>query len=200
MYYLYVSVCKYRVRLWVQKTQSALYQYIRMTTINMYFLKEHTLSVITIMALWELVDLGTPMYSCYKLILVMTGRACGVLVKWLSLLYKLHSINSEFRFCASSNPALIMSDIYNAKNAWKWSLLERRLNAFCRSTMPQEHIIVNIIAYLCVFTCRDLFLFTPPVNIGHLESRKTKLSVIMCLVDCYFVIYFCVFYISDFLH
>ena len=56
---------------------------------------------------------------------------------------QLHSIKSELRFCACSNPARGMSEIRNDEDLWQWFRLEIRLNAFRQSTIPQKQFIDN---------------------------------------------------------
>ena len=49
-----------------------------------------------------------------------------------------HSTKPELRFCVGCNPACSMSEIRDCEDLWQWSRLEIRLNAFCRSTIPQK--------------------------------------------------------------
>ena len=58
---------------------------------------------------------------------------------------RLHSTNSELRFCAGPNPAPGVSEIRNDEDLWQWSRLEVRLKAFRRSTIPQKPFIIIII-------------------------------------------------------
>ena len=58
---------------------------------------------------------------------------------------QLHSTKPELRFCAGSIPALCVSEIHDGEDLWQWSRLEMRLNAFLRSTIPQEQFIIIII-------------------------------------------------------
>ena len=50
---------------------------------------------------------------------------------------QLHWTKPELRFCAGSNPTRGVSEIRGGEDLWQWSLLEIKLNAFRRSTMPQ---------------------------------------------------------------
>ena len=51
---------------------------------------------------------------------------------------------SELRFCADSNPARGRSEIRDGEDLRQWSRLEIRLDAFCRSTIPQKQFIITI--------------------------------------------------------
>ena len=75
-----------------------------------------------------------------KIILVGLWRR-GVVVITTA---QLHLSKPEFMFCASSNPARGASEIRNGEDLWQWSLLEIRLNAFRRSTIPQKQFIIII--------------------------------------------------------
>ena len=56
---------------------------------------------------------------------------------------QLHSTKAEFRFCACSNPAGVVSEIRGGEDLLQWFRLEIRLKAFRRSTNTsktvQEH-------------------------------------------------------------
>ena len=54
----------------------------------------------------------------------------------------LHSTKSELRFCAGSNPACGVSEIRYDEDLWQffWVVVVR-LNAFYRSTIPQQKMI-----------------------------------------------------------
>ena len=52
---------------------------------------------------------------------------------------QLHSSKPEPRFCAGSNPAPGGLEIRDGEDFWQWSRLEIRLNAFRRSTIPQNN-------------------------------------------------------------
>ena len=67
---------------------------------------------------------------------------CGVVVIATA---QLHSTKSELRFCAGSNPARGVSEIRDGGDLWQWSRVEIRLNAFRRSTIPQNQFIIIII-------------------------------------------------------
>ena len=56
-----------------------------------------------------------------------------------------HSTKPELRFCASSNPALGVSNIRDGEDHWQWSRLEITLNVFRRSTISQKQFIIIII-------------------------------------------------------
>ena len=73
---------------------------------------------------------------------------------------QLHSTKPELRFCAGSNPARGVSEIRDGEDLWQWSLLEIRLNAFRRSTIPQKHSSKKIRhRYLPCKFLRFLYLF-----------------------------------------
>ena len=55
---------------------------------------------------------------------------------------QLYSTKPELRFCAGSNPSRGLSEIRDGENLWQWSRLEIRLNAVCRSTIPQKQFII----------------------------------------------------------
>ena len=62
---------------------------------------------------------------------------------------QLHSINSELRFCPSSNSARGVSEIRDGEDLRQWSRLEIRVNAFRWSTIPQKQSIIIIsLAYI----------------------------------------------------
>ena len=67
---------------------------------------------------------------------------CGAVVITTA---QLHSTKPELRFCTGSNPARGVSEIRDGEDLWQWSRLEIRLNAFCRSTIPQKQFIIIII-------------------------------------------------------
>ena len=54
---------------------------------------------------------------------------------------QLHSTKPELRF---SNPVRGGLEIRDGEDLWQWSLLEIRLNAFRRSTIPQKRFIIII--------------------------------------------------------
>ena len=56
---------------------------------------------------------------------------------------QLHPTKPELRFCAGSNPARGVSEIRDSEDLWRWSRLEIRLSAFCRSTIPQKQFIIH---------------------------------------------------------
>ena len=62
-----------------------------------------------------------------------------------------HSSKPDLRLCAGSNPAL------------QWSRLEIiRLNAFCRSTIPQKQFIIIIIIIIIIITFQKSNLVCSP--------------------------------------
>ena len=63
------------------------------------------------------------------------SRYRGVVVITTAQLY---STKPELRFCAGSKPARDVSEIRGGEYLWQWFRLEIRLNAFCRSTIPQK--------------------------------------------------------------
>ena len=56
---------------------------------------------------------------------------------------QLNLTKPELRFCAGSNPARGLSEIRDGED--QWSRLEIRLNAFCRSTIPQKQFFIIIV-------------------------------------------------------
>ena len=63
---------------------------------------------------------------------------------------QLHLTKPELRLCAGSNPACGVSEIHDVEDLWKWSLLEIRLNAYRRSTIPQKQFTIIIIKWLII--------------------------------------------------
>ena len=60
--------------------------------------------------------------------------------------------------CAGSNPTSGVQEIYVGENLWQRSWLQIRVNAFCRSTIPQKQfIIIIIILYFRVFHSHNYF-------------------------------------------
>ena len=59
---------------------------------------------------------------------------CGAVVITTA---QLHSAKLKLRYCAGSNPARSVLEIRDGEDLSQWSWLEIRLNAFCRSTIPQ---------------------------------------------------------------
>ena len=53
-----------------------------------------------------------------------------------------HSTKLEPTFCAGSNPAHDVMEIWDDEDLWQWSQLEIRLNAFHQSTTPQKQYII----------------------------------------------------------
>ena len=68
---------------------------------------------------------------------VAVMRHCGVVIINTA---KLHSTRPKLRFSTSSNPAYDMSKICGGEDLWPWSLLEMRLHAFRKSTIPHKKI------------------------------------------------------------
>ena len=68
---------------------------------------------------------------------------------------QLHSTKPEVRFCAGSNPARGVSEIRDGEDFWQWYRLERRLNAFRRSTILQKQFIIITIIIIIIIkkTC-----------------------------------------------
>ena len=62
---------------------------------------------------------------------------------------QLHLTKPELRFWAGSNPARGASEIRVGENLWQWFRLEIRLNAFCRSTIPQKQFIIRVHSWSC---------------------------------------------------
>ena len=58
--------------------------------------------------------------------------------KWLSLPHNSMQ-QPELRFCAGSNPARGVPEIYDGENLWQWSRLEIRLNAFYRQPFHKSN-------------------------------------------------------------
>ena len=63
---------------------------------------------------------------------------------------QLHSTKAELRFYAGSSLARGVSEICDVEHLWQWSRLEIRLNAFCRSTIPQKQFIIIIIIIIII--------------------------------------------------
>ena len=51
-------------------------------------------------------------------------------------------VHFDFQEFNEFNPAHGVSEIHDCEDFWQWSRLDIRLNAFCRSTMPQKQLIV----------------------------------------------------------
>ena len=66
----------------------------------------------------------------------------GVLVITIA---QIHSTKLQLMFCADSNLLHGVSDIRYREDFWQWSRLKIRLNAFCRSIIPQKQFIIIII-------------------------------------------------------
>ena len=64
------------------------------------------------------------------------------------------STNPEVMFCGSSSLACNDLKICYGEGIWQWSLMELRLNTFCRSTISQKQsiIIINIIITIIIIT------------------------------------------------
>ena len=54
---------------------------------------------------------------------------------------QLHTTNPELKRSESSNPARGVSEICDGEDLLQWSLLEIKLNAFRRLTIPQKQYI-----------------------------------------------------------
>ena len=75
---------------------------------------------------------------------------------------QLHSTKPELRFCAGSNPARGVSEIRDGENLWQWSRLEIKLDAFRRSTKPQNQFISIIsMNHELDFDIKSIFLDHP---------------------------------------
>ena len=61
---------------------------------------------------------------------------CGLVVISTA---QLHSTKPELWFCADSVPAFVVLENCDCKNLWQWSQWEIRLNALCRSTIPENN-------------------------------------------------------------
>ena len=68
---------------------------------------------------WLFLGVYTPHNLWFSLVVITTAQ--------------LHSTKPELRFCASSNPARGVSEIRDGQDLWQ------RLNAFRRSTIPQNN-------------------------------------------------------------
>ena len=71
----------------------------------------------------------------------------GVLVITIA---QIHSTKLQLRFCADSNLLHGVSDIRYREDFWQWSRLKIRLNAFCRSIIPQKQFIIIIIIIIII--------------------------------------------------
>ena len=85
------------------------------------------------------------MIMMLMMMMMMVPWCCGVVIITTA---QLHSTKPELRFCACSSPARGMSEIRDGDDLWQWFRLEIRLNAFCRSTIPQKQFIIIIIAII----------------------------------------------------
>ena len=62
-----------------------------------------------------------------------------------------NSSKPEIRLCTGLNPARGVSEIRDGEDLRQWSRLERRLNAFRPSTLPQKKfIIISIIIIITI--------------------------------------------------
>ena len=90
----------------------------------------------------------------------------------LSLTAQLQSTKPELRFCAGSNLACGMVEIYcDGEYLWQWTQLEIRLNAFHQSTISQNN------SSSCGLL--DLILILMLWIVGNLLFLKTKQLYIM---------------------
>ena len=79
---------------------------------------------------------------------------------------QLYSTKPEIRFCPGSNPARGLSEIRDGEDLWQWSRVEIRLDAFPRSTIPQNQFIIFI------FIINALSKYIQEVS--TVLSRKTR--------------------------
>ena len=56
---------------------------------------------------------------------------------------QIHSTKAELRFCVGSNPVRSVSEIRNVEDFWQWFWVEKKLNTFCRSIIPERQIIIS---------------------------------------------------------
>ena len=80
----------------------------------------------------------------------------GVLVITIA---QIHSTKLQLMFCADSNLLHGVSDIRYREDFWQWSRLKIRLNAFCRSIIPQKQFIIIIIIIIIdhiMLKCPDI--------------------------------------------
>ena len=93
---------------------------------------------------------------------------------------QLHSAKPKLRFCASSNPARGVPEIRDGEDLWQWSQLEIRVNAFRRSTIPQQQFIKaswktkNCYAEDVLKTCLEDILKTCLEDILKTFQRQIK--------------------------
>ena len=87
-------------------------------------------------------------FDCSTINSSSSSRSSGVVVMWphglvVIMTAQLHSTQPELRLCACSNHAFRVPEIRGGEDLWQWSWLEIRLNAFRRSTIPQEQLIIH---------------------------------------------------------
>ena len=87
-----------------------------------------------------------------------------------------HSTKSGLRFCAGSNPARGMPDIWDGEDLWQWSQLEIRLNAFCWITIPQKQ---NIIIIIIIIEFTEISTYWRPLS-------RTNKTILFILSHAYF--------------
>ena len=66
----------------------------------------------------------------FESLLHVSQWCCGVVIITTA---QLHSAKSKLRFYSGSNPVQGVSEIWDDKNLWQWSQLEKMLNAFRQS-------------------------------------------------------------------
>ena len=79
-------------------------------------------------------------------------------------------------FRAGSNPACGLSKIQEGEDLWQWSRLETMLNAFCRSTMPQNNSIQfnDVILQITIVlneTQKFLYFWNQRINLTNLDGQ-----------------------------
>ena len=101
---------------------------------------------------------------------------CGVVVITTA---QLHPTKPELSFCAGSNPACSMSEIWDGEDLWQWSQLEIRLNAFCQSTIPQKlSSSTSSSTYFQVFLLGGIWMGLA----GFTDTTKSQASILCCVM------------------
>ena len=84
----------------------------------------------------------------YMFRVICSQWCCGVVV--ITPLHNFIQQNLNSRFCTRLNPACSVSEVCNGKDLSHGSQLEIRLDFFHQSTIPQNRLIIIIMAYRCI--------------------------------------------------
>ena len=117
---------------------------------NFYKIQSNSKSILNVVAynraiLWSLESMIYDLWFILWSLISMWHR--GVVVITTA---QLHSTKPELRFCAGSNPARGVSEIYDGEDLWQWSRLKIRPNVFRCSTLPQKQFIIIIIIIIII--------------------------------------------------